>query len=172
MGMTGNNSVIRLRKATINDLELLQHWDQQQHVIASDPNDDWDWESELAREPGWREQLIAEVNGDPLGFMQIIDPLEEESHYWGTVEKDLRAIDIWIGEKKNLGLGYGTKMMQLALERCFKNPKVKGILIDPLATNTRAHKFYENVGFSFVEKRTFGKDVCFVYRLDREDWAP
>jgi hypothetical protein len=32
--------VINLRPATLDDLALLQHWDEQPHVVASDPNDD------------------------------------------------------------------------------------------------------------------------------------
>jgi hypothetical protein len=77
---------------------LLRHWDEQPHVIASDPNDDWQWETELGKSPGWREQLIAQLDGRPIGFVQIIDPACEESHYWGEVPHGLRAIDIWIGE--------------------------------------------------------------------------
>ncbi len=58
-------------------------------------------------------------------------------------------------------------MMRLALERCFADPQVSAVLIDPLASNTRAHRFYERLGFRFVERRRFGADECFVYRLDR-----
>src|SRR5688500_11521018 len=98
---------IKLRAANINDLSVLRHWDEQPHVLASDPNDDWDWETELENNPEWREQLIAELDGRPLGFVQIIDPLSEETHYWGDrVEPNLRAIDIWIGEAGDLGKGY------------------------------------------------------------------
>ncbi len=163
-------SLIKLRTANINDLSLLRHWDEQPHVWASDPNDDWGWEIELEKNPVWREQLIAELDGRPLGFIQIIDPLLEESHYWGDVAPDLRAIDIWIGEAGDLSKGYGTTMMKLALERCFAVPKVTAVIIDPLASNTDAHRFYERLGFKFVEPRRFGEDDCFVYRLDRADW--
>jgi aminoglycoside 6'-N-acetyltransferase len=163
---------IKLREASLNDLLLLQHWDTQSHVIQSDPNDDWNWAIELGRTPDWREQLVAELNGRPIGFIQIIDPAREKSHYWGDVPPNLRAIDIWIGEAQDLGKGYGTRMMHLALKRCFKPSAVTAVLIDPLETNTRAHKFYERIGFIFVEKRTFGDDHCFVYRLDRNHWKP
>lgn len=159
-----------LRDATIDDLSFLQHWDRQPHVIQSDPNDDWHWEIELERYPHWRDQLIAELDGNPIGFIQIIDPLLEESGYWGHVPPNLRAIDIWIGEKENLGKGYGTITMKMALERCFAANEVTAILMDPLATNIRAHKFYERLGFQFLEKRKFGEDQCFVYRLGRERW--
>ncbi|HEX5669460.1 MAG TPA: hypothetical protein VFX73_11690, partial [Chitinophagaceae bacterium] len=74
-----------LRKATIADREILELWDEQPHVMDSDPNDDWNWAYELTRDPDWREQLIAEVDGRPIGIVQIIDPAREESHYWGEI---------------------------------------------------------------------------------------
>ncbi len=162
--------IINLRSATIADLNLLRHWDEQPHVINADPNDDWQWEIELDRTPDWREQLIAEIDDRPIGFIQIIDPAREESHYWGDAPTNLRAIDIWVGEEGDLGKGYGTKMMQLALTRCFSDPTVTAVLIDPLASNTRAHRFYERLGFQFMEPRKFGDDDCFVYCLSRDNW--
>lgn len=161
---------MNLRSATSADLTLLRHWDEQPHVVASNPNDDWCWEVELDRNPEWREQLIAEIDARPIGFIQIIDPAREESNYWGNVTANLRAIDIWIGEETDLGKGYGTQMMQLALARCFSDPLVTAVLVEPLASNTRAHRFYERLGFQFVLERQFGNDDCFVYRLNRADW--
>lgn len=162
---------ITFRKATIGDLELLRHWDEQPHTVASDPNDDWGWEEELLRDPDWREQLIAELDGRPLGFVQIIDPAQQDSHYWGAIESDLRAIDIWIGEANDLGKGYGTVMMKLALARCFAPELVKAVVIDPLESNIQARRFYERLGFVFVENRIFGEDQCAVYCLSRAAWG-
>ena len=159
--------MITLRTATIDDLNLLLEWDKKQQVIDCDPDDDWNWETELNRNPGWREQLVAELNGEPIGFIQIIDPYHEETHYWKEVEQNKRAIDIWIGEEKYLNKGYGTSMMELAIERCFKNPEVNGILIDPLKTNTKAHRFYERLGFEFIEEREFNESACYVFELKR-----
>jgi aminoglycoside 6'-N-acetyltransferase len=161
---------MHLRPANLADLELLRLWDEQPHVIESDPNDDWGWEHELARTPDWREQLIAEVDGRPIGFIEIIDPAREDDHYWGACPNNLRAIDIWIGDEADLGRGFGTRMMQLALERCFAVPAVEAVIIDPLFDNTRARRFYERLGFRFVERRRFGLDECAVYRLDRAEW--
>ncbi len=158
---------IRLRPATLDDLALLRRWDEDPGVVASDPDSDWEWETELARTPDWREQLVAELDGRPIGFLQIIDPAREETHYWGDVPPGLRAIDIWIGEGDCRGKGHGTRMMELALARCFADPSVAAVLIDPLASNSRAHRFYERLGFRFVERRRFGGDECFVYRLER-----
>jgi aminoglycoside 6'-N-acetyltransferase len=48
---------------------------------------------------------------------------------------------------------------------------VTAVIIDPLAANTRAHRFYERLGFRFVERRGFGDDDCFIYRLERADYC-
>lgn len=161
-----------LRPATLRDLARLRLWDGKPHVAAAGSSDDgFDWEAELSRQVAWRELLIAETDGRAIGFLQIIDPAEEETRYWGEVETGLRAIDIWIGEEADLGLGHGTEMMRLALARCFADRAVTAVLVDPLARNTRAHRFYERLGFRQVERRRFGADDCFVYRLER-GWSP
>ena len=136
--------MITLREATWDDLGLLQYWDTQPHVIAADPDDDWDWPTELRRNPDWRLQLIAELEGKPIGMVQIIDPEKEDSHYWGkTIGPNKRAIDIWIGEAHLLGKGYGTQILKLALNLCFEDPKVTEVLVDPLVSNLKAINFYQ-----------------------------
>lgn len=162
---------IRLRAAGPDDTALLRRWDQQPHVIASDPNSDWQWETELYRDPDWREQLIAELDGVPIGFVEIIDPVREESHYWGDVGENLRALDIWIGAAENLNRGFGSEMLRQALARCFADAGVLAVLVDPLASNRRAHRFYRRHGFVPVGERHFGPDLCLVHRLERESWA-
>ncbi|GAB5500580.1 MAG: GNAT family N-acetyltransferase [Pseudohongiellaceae bacterium] len=162
--------MITLRLAELADVSLLQHWDRQDHVIAASGDDDvWDWPLEIGRDVSWQEILIAEHLGRPIGLLQIIDPLNEESHYWGDCPPGLRAIDIWIGEAKDLDKGFGREMMIAALLRCVENPEVRAVLIDPLATNKRAIRFYERLGFWFVEQRQFGEDDCCVYRINREE---
>jgi len=159
--------MIQLRTATINDLDLVKYWDTKQHVIDCDPDEEWNWKKELKRNPAWREQLIAELNGKPIGFIQIIDPLLEETHYWGQVKPNKKAIDIWIGEEEHLNIGYGTKMMELAINRCFTDKSINGILIDPLKSNVKARRFYEKLGFEFIEEREFDGTNCVVYELKR-----
>jgi aminoglycoside 6'-N-acetyltransferase len=164
-------SNIHLRPAAPSDLALLRYWDTKPHVLAATGGvANWDWEAELAHGPDGRELLIAEIDGRPIGFMQIMDPARDETHYWGEVEPGLRALDIWIGEEADLGRGYGTQMMRLAIEKSFAEAGVNAVLLDPLASNTRAHRFYERLGFRAVERRMFGHDDCLVYRLEREVW--
>jgi len=170
---------ITLRDACANDVELLRYWDEQPHVKASDPDGDWQWEVELAREYAWREQLVAELNKKPIGFVQIIDPVLEVEHYWGdylqkyeplnNIANKLRAIDIWIGEKDCLNCGYGTEMMRHAIARCFSDARITAILIDPLADNVQAQRFYQRFGFCFTTFHTFNGDYCKVFRLSSMD---
>jgi aminoglycoside 6'-N-acetyltransferase len=58
-------------------------------------------------------------------------------------------------------------MMRLAVERCFADPSVHSILLDPLLANTGAQRFYERLGFECIAKRDFQGDQCCVYRLQR-----
>ncbi len=159
---------VKLRPAVPADLDLLRHWDKDPAVRGALIDADWGWERELQRNPPWRQWFIAEAEGRPVGFLQIIDPENEESRYWGCMEAGHRAIDIWIGEPEARNRGYGAQMMSLAAERCFADPSVHTILIDPLVTNTKSHRFYERLGFEFVVERTFGNDRCRVYKLTRK----
>ena len=70
---------VRLRAATASDAAILHRRDTEPHVLASDPHDDWHWDVELTRSPPWREQLIAKLKGEPVGFVEIIDPRERKT---------------------------------------------------------------------------------------------
>jgi aminoglycoside 6'-N-acetyltransferase len=162
--------MVQLREANISDAQILRHWDEQPHVIAAAPNDDWEWDLELSKKHNWRDLLIAEVNGRPVGFIQIIDPEMEETHYWGEISPGYRAIDIWIGALNDIRKGYGSEMMTQALAICFGDSHIHSVLIDPLSSNTGAIRFYERMGFSFVENRNFDGDDCSVYVMTRQQW--
>jgi aminoglycoside 6'-N-acetyltransferase len=171
-------SALRLRPATLADVPVLQRWDKEPDVISATSDNSKaetafegiDWAEEIAADSELSRHFIAELNGRPIGAMQIIDPHREPTHYWGDCAENLRAIDIWIGAAADRNRGHGTEMMRLAIERCFASPEVTAILIDPLATNMDAHRFYKRLGFEFVERRFFGDDDCFVYRLERRKW--
>ncbi|HUQ50757.1 MAG TPA: GNAT family N-acetyltransferase [Gammaproteobacteria bacterium] len=170
---------LRLRPAVTADVVWLELWDYDPDVIACSTDDanatvafaDADWNEELAAQDEHSQYFIAELDGRPIGAMQICDPHLERSHYWGEIAPNLRAIDIWIGGPNDRAQGHGTEMMRLALERCFADPRVTGIVIDPLASNEAAHRFYHRLGFKPVGRRQFGRDDCLVHELTRRDWA-
>jgi aminoglycoside 6'-N-acetyltransferase len=169
---------ITLRPMSLADVPLLDLWDRQPHVMAATSDDpdqpkafgDTCWPDELALVGPDCRYLVAELDGRPIGAMQIIDPHTEVTHYWGEVEPNLRAIDIWIGAPEDLGRGYGETMMRRAFQICFADAAVTAIVIDPLASNTRAHKFYRRLGFIPEARRMFGDDDCLVHRLTRLTW--
>jgi aminoglycoside 6'-N-acetyltransferase len=169
---------LTLRRATLADVPTLERWDREPHIISATTDNtdaekafgDHDWSVEIPKQSDVDEYLIAELDGRPIGAMQVIDPHREPTHYWGEIEPDLRAIDIWIGDAADHGKGHGETMMRLAFQRCFADPAVTAIVIDPLASNTRAHKFYQRIGFVPVGRQMFGEDDCLVHRLSREAW--
>jgi aminoglycoside 6'-N-acetyltransferase len=169
---------VTLRRATRDDAVWLDRWDEDPDVIAcstDDPNatiafENTDWAKELAAQSEYSEYFIGELDGRPIGAMQICDPHLEESHYWGEIAPNLRAIDIWIGAPADRGRGHGAAMMHLALDRCFADPRVTAVVIDPLASNVRAHEFYRRMGFKPIERRTFGDSDCLVHELTRAGW--
>lgn len=156
----------------------MESWDEDPGVIAATTDDaetarafgGLDWRSELSQSSDVGYYLIAEVDGRPIGAMQICDPHAEPSHYWGAIEPNLRAVDIWIGNASDRNKGYGREMMRLAHERCFVDPAVTAIVIDPLASNTRAIRFYKRLGYVPVERRWFGADDSLVLTLTRAVW--
>lgn len=157
---------------------MLAEWDRQPHVIAGSSDDPEaetafegiDWAEELSSSAHELDYRIAEADGQPVGVIAICDPHTEPSRYWGKIEPDLRAIDIWIGPAEWLGRGVGTRMMTLAINDCFAAPEVTAIVIDPLHSNVDAHRFYHRLGFVAEGRRMFENDDCLVHRLTRADW--
>lgn len=167
-----------LRPATLDDVPTLQAWDREPHVIACSSDrpdlevafDGIEWPEELAESSDISFYRIAEVDGRPIGVMQVCDPHLEPTHYWGEIEPNLRAMDIWIGPADALNRGYGTQMMTLAIDDAFADPAVSAVVIDPLNTNVDAHRFYRRLGFEIVGRRMFDEDDCLVMRLERAGW--
>lgn len=163
--------MIELRTAIDADIPLLKEWDNEDQVIsASGMGNGYDWDAEVPRSVSWRDILIAHDGDHSIGAVVIIDPRQEETHYWGEIEPNLRAIDIWIGKAADRGRGLGTKIMNAVFNRCFAEPATNAILVDPLFSNARAIAFYKRIGFRVIERRTFASDDCLVLRIDRGAW--
>lgn len=172
------SSQVSLRPATVADAPTLAAWDLEPHVIACSSDDPEEevafggiaWAEEIADSAYDSHYLIAEVAGVPVGVMQVCDPHMEPTHYWGEIERGLRAIDIWIGPAEWLNRGVGTAMMTQAINDCFAEPEITAIVIDPLNTNVAAHRFYQRLGFVVEGRRMFDEDDCLVHRLTRANW--
>ena len=66
---------------------------------------------------------------------QALGGTREAERWLQLADKLLETYDQRFGQ--NLGKGYGTEMMTLALERCFSDASVEAVLIDPLESNVR-----------------------------------
>ncbi len=176
--VASGKDALAIRVATQADVPTLERWDADPSVIAC-TTDDPDasqafagavWVDEIAGNSDFTCYYIAELDGRPIGAMQVIDPAQEPTQYWGEIERNLRAVDIWIGDARDRNRGHGGAMMRAVIDRCFNDPAVTAIVIDPLNSNTDAHRFYKRLGFKVVGRRLFGEDDCLVHRLDRADW--
>ncbi len=176
--VASGDGALTIRVATRADVPMLEQWDADPGVIACTTDDPEasqafagaEWAEEVAGNSDVTCYYIAELDGRPIGAMQVIDPAREPTQYWGDIEPDLRAIDIWIGDERDRNRGHGGAMMRAVIDRCFADPVVSAIVIDPLNSNTDAHRFYQRLGFNVVGRRLFGEDDCLVHRLERADW--
>ena len=88
------NTSIVLRSARLADVPLLERWARQPHVIPATTDDpaaekafeDTYWPDELAAQDEHNQYVIAELDGRPIGAMQMIDPHQESTHYWGEIQ--------------------------------------------------------------------------------------
>lgn len=174
-----DDGALIIRLATQADAPTLARWDADPDVIActtDDPHAEQAfpgavWPDEIAANCDLTCYYIAERDGRPIGAMQVIDPHSEPTHYWGACEAHLRAIDIWIGDAADRNKGYGALMMRAVIGQCFADPAVTAVIIDPLNSNTAAHRFYRRLGFKPVGRRIFNdEDDCLIHRLERADW--
>lgn len=159
---------ICLRPALPGDAPTLRQWESAPHLAGRLGDSDWEWETSLATPSPAHRPFIAEINGRPAGFLEILDPALDPEQYWGKLPPGYRALDLWIGVPQFIRKGVGRMMIKQALKICFSEPEVHTVLVDPLAANTAAHRFYEHCGFVFSEKRRFGEDDCFVFQIQRE----
>lgn len=160
---------VHLRAAGTADLDLLRRWERADHVVAAGAQG-WDWEDQLGQLVRWRLSLIAECDGQPVGFIETIDPRREPSGLLAQAPPGDRGIDIWIGEADRLGSGIGTRMMTLAISACFAEPGVSSVFVDPLQSNHDAHRFYRRLGFADAGEARIDGDHCRMMVVARKEW--
>ena len=81
--------MIELRPMEVDDIGYIRRWDDDSDVAAAlggRARNWYDWPTELMRDVPWRELLIVEEDGRPIGFIRLTDAREEESHYWDDIE--------------------------------------------------------------------------------------
>ena len=160
--------IINFRTAHIGDAALLSSWDETPHMkVINSHSDWWNWPEELSHPGDWREMLIAELNGVPFGFLQLMNAGHDPHNYWPDLDASHMAIDLWIGPENYLSRGLGCQILRYAISRCFADKSIHTIWIDPQQHNHRAIRFYQKHGFIPVELRPDGQETIHIHKLER-----
>ncbi len=123
---------VKLRLATPDDLEILQFWDRQPHVIAAKGQRRLAVAERARPQPRLARAADRRSRRPPDRLRPDHRPSREESQYWGCIDEGYRAIDIWIGEQdaprprlRHADDEAGHR------SAAFADPSVKPILVDP-----------------------------------------
>lgn len=133
---------ITLRPIEAADLPFLAEWDGDPAIIAvmgrrfaeQTPEE---WLQSLRTRRSSRAWII-EIAGEPVGEVE----LAQINNRSGNAE-----IRICIGEKERWGQGIGYEAMRLMLAHAFESMHLDAIYLRVFATNLRAVRLYERLGF-------------------------
>ena len=92
--------------------------------------------------------FIMEVDGNPIGecWLQRMNLQRIVAQF---PDKDLRRIDLMIGEKELWGRGYGTEVIGLLVEFGFQKKRADAIFAPVMADNHRSQRAFQKNGFTY-----------------------
>ena len=102
--------------------------------------------------PG-RLELVAMMDGQTIGHVQLknIDAEKRECEFGFHMQSDAFK-----------GLGYGTRIAQLALEYAFANLDVDAVYAFTVLRNTRSQHMLEKAGFRYIDEKDGFKRYRYV----------
>ena len=92
------------------------------------------------------EQLIVELGGRPIAYLQSYDPHLEDDHPYRDQPFGTIGVDLSIGPAELVGIGHGSAMLRQFSELLFSEGAPRAI-IDPHPDNVRALRAYAKAGF-------------------------
>lgn len=111
--------------------------------------------------------FIVELDRTPIGFLQQYKLNEEKQEEYGyPINLSIYGIDQFIGYPNLFNKGIGTKMIRKFIEYIYQYINVDIIILDPVISNIRAIKSYENCGFKKVKKINDGTSWLMEYRFN------
>ncbi|MBC7169750.1 GNAT family N-acetyltransferase [Candidatus Bipolaricaulota bacterium] len=148
MAMLSGERVV-LQPLAGNDHPLLRRWlaDRELRKYAGcwrpSPRSGW-------RDPRRDETFLILLRGGdrPIGFCGLFGISFDE----GTAE-----LGIVLGERDCWGQGYGPEALRLLLDHAYRNRGLRQISLCVHATNSRALRAYEKVGFAVERRLTIGR---------------
>ena len=113
---------ITLRPLYDNDVSLMEHWLYAEHIAPWYEHPE-DWLNEIRNRHGefsFLTHLIAEMDGNPIGFCQYYDCFDARGlEDWGLPipsAGEIYSIDYLIGEPDYLRRGFGKEIIRRLLE--------------------------------------------------------
>lgn len=155
---------VYLRRMTIEDTALAVKWRnapcvREQFIFRDIVTE------EMHREWFETKVLTGKVEQFVIGLMENGE--EIGSQYFRDVDKEKHTAEygVYIGREDMLGKGYGSEVMELALEYARTDMGMKEIGLRVLETNIRARKVYERAGFVQCGKDEGELPVIFMKRM-------
>jgi len=132
-----------LRPIVAADLPTIQAWDADPAIIALmgrrfDAQQPEEWLRSVRSARTCRAWLVVSPEGQPLGEVE----LAQINWRAGTAE-----VRICIGAKECWGQGIGTDALIISLTYAFETMNLQAIYLRVFATNLRAIRLYERMGF-------------------------
>jgi aminoglycoside 6'-N-acetyltransferase len=159
---------------TKKDIPLLFEWTMQPHVA-------WWWQTAsnwADFEKKYQDYIKSDhvfpfmmcENNKAFGYIQYywIDKLDDAwvdqlfSRSAGIV-----GIDVFIGDQDYLAKGHGTKCMAEFIEKLWKNPEIRKIIVDPCPENMQAVGCFKKLGFKEVEQVESQHGIVAIMELNR-----
>ena len=141
------------RLVTADDVEMLHEWLHRPHVAewwAPTPTLEEvraEFVGDSPEGPSVR-PYIAQVSGEPVGFIQSYVAAEAGDGWWpDETDPGVLGIDQYLADATRLNQGLGTAMVQAFVARLFGDPAVTRVQTDPDPANARAIRCYEKAGF-------------------------
>jgi aminoglycoside 6'-N-acetyltransferase len=136
------------------DMPLLGRWLSEPHVAQwwGDPAESLAEIRAAVLCPATR-PMIAELEGEPIAYVQQYDPQKEDGHPYQDQPVGTLGIDMTIGKADHLGVGHGSAIMRQLAEHLFRAGAPR-LIVDPDPMNSRAIRAYEKAGFVAFDRRT------------------
>lgn len=135
------------RRATMEDLAQLTHWQSQPHMRPW-WDDDEPFDAEALADPRVRRWIVS-LDAQPFGYMQDYAVQGWQAHHFAELPDGARGIDQYIGEVDMLARGHGRAMIAQRMQALFREGAPL-IATDPHPDNARAIAVYEKLGFEIA----------------------
>lgn len=153
------SDMMTLRPFNINDAPTILSWCKDKHAFRL-------WSADRYKEfPAQPKEMQKQYDGDNMFPLMAVVGEEIIGHIllrFPSEDKSVIRFGFVIVDDSKRGMGYGRRLLQLAIDHACHQMGVKTITLGVFADNPSALKCYQSVGFKIT-----GEDS---YMIDGEKW--